>query len=197
VVSGAEPTTFWKPILAKFQTAAPALLERLRLIYTAPDGTLDLTPHVELWMIHDLGHACHFHHDYRFPRNWLMELFASLCMYTYIADQEPDLLPLAETFLLVMHDLPAEMVDDPKLAEFEMRYTKLPLETYLWFSGHFMQLAHDLYAQFGGDAFERMWQIFVLGKLAADMPDEELKQQTFRTDPALAELLIAFPEQYA
>jgi len=195
IVNGAEYTAFWEPILARLQTDAPALLEHLRAVYATPDGSIDLNPHVELWMIHDLGHACHLHHAYWFPRKWLMELFATLCLFTYIADQEPDLLLRAETFMLVLHDLPAQMVDYPRLAEFEERYNTLPLDNYLWFSGHFMQLAHDLYAQFGSAALVRMWQMFVLGKIA-DVSDLELKQRMIRTDPALAAMLIALPEQY-
>ena len=110
VVSGAEPTIFWEPIMEQLQHTAPDLPTPLRSVYTTPQGNLDLTPHVELWMIHDLGHACHAHHDYWFPLKWLMELFASLCLYTYIAKQEPDLLPVAEIFFLVFHDLPPTLV---------------------------------------------------------------------------------------
>jgi hypothetical protein len=196
VVSGAEPTDFWEPILARLQADAPALLERLRPLYARADGAIDLTPHVELWMIHDLGHACHLHHAYWFPRKWLMELFAALCQYTYFAEREPGLLPLVETFLLVLHDLPAEAIEYRTLADFEARYIALPLDSYLWFAGHLMQLARDLYAQFGADAVTRMWRLFVLGTIEG-ATDAELRRQMLDADPGIAAILGALPEQYA
>ena len=195
VVSGAEPTTFWEPIVEQLQRTAPDLLASLRSVYTTPQGNLDLTPHVELWMIHDLGHACHAHHDYWFPRKWLMELFATLCLYTYIADQEPDLLPITETFFLVLHDLPPALVAHPTLADFETHYITLPLDNYLWFSGHFLHLAQTLYRHFGSRALVQLWQLFVLNRMV-DVSDVELIQQVQNAEPDLAKLLGAFQDQY-
>jgi hypothetical protein len=88
------------------------------------------------------------------------------------------------------------MVEHRLLSEFEAQYIKLPLDNYLWFSGHFMQLARDLYTYFGRSALTRMWQMFVLGKIA-DVPDVALRQQMSDADPAIAGLLITLPEQYA
>lgn len=84
----------------------------------------------------------------------------------------------------------------PQLAEFEARYITQPLDNYLWFSGHLMHLARDLYAQFGSDALVRMWQMFVLGRIE-DVPDEELAAQMIRADSALAALLAPWPQQFA
>ena len=141
VVSGAQLTTFWKPLLARVQKGDPALLAQLHAIYATPDVSIDLTPNVDLWMIHDLGHACHLQHSYWFPRKWLMELFATLCLYTYIADQEPDLLTLTETFLRVVRKLPIRIMEHRTLSGFESLYLTLPIDNYIWFSGHFMQCA--------------------------------------------------------
>lgn len=196
IVTGAEPTTFWQPIVARLEREAPALHKRLTSVYRAPGAIIDLNPHIELWMIHDLGHACHLHDGYWFPRKWLMELFATLCLYTYIADREPHLLPVAETFLLVLHQLPAQLVEHRSLTDFEARYTALPLDNYLWFSGHFMESARELYAQFGRDALTRVWRMFVLGKIG-DVSDRELQQQMMKADPAIATSLLAVPEQYS
>lgn len=195
VVSGAEPTTFWEPILEQLHSTAPELLTPLRSVYTTSQGNLDLTPHVELWMIHDLGHACHAHHDYWFPRKWLMELFATLCLYTYVADQEPELLPIMETFFLVFHALPPLLVAHPTLTDFETHYITLPLDNYLWFSGHFMQVARALYRERGPRALVQLWKLFVLDRMA-DVSDAELIQWVQNVDPDLATLLGAFQDQY-
>lgn len=196
VVCGAEPTTFWRPLVTRLQTAAPDLFERLHAAYATPEGTLDLVPHTNLWMIHDLGHACHLRDGYWFPRKWLMELFAHLCLYTYIREQASEDETRAVCFFSVLHALPTSFVTYRHLTDFETQYVGLPLDDYLWFSGHLMHLAHDLYAQFGQAALVRLWHLFVRAK-QADLPDTALWQQTMQADPALTTVLMAFSEQYA
>lgn len=191
VVSGSEQTHFWQPLVARLQTEAPELLVQLESVYSTPEGRLDLTPNVELWMIHDLGHACHLHGDYWFPRKWLMELFASLCLYTYVAEQAPELLPVAETFFLVLRALPEHLIDYHRLTDFEAQYVALPLVDYLWFSGHLMELARDLYIQCGSAVLLRFWQMFVLERID-DLPDAELWPRLWAVDPEITALLIGF-----
>ena len=89
VIAPGHSSTFWHPVIDVVGAASAHLLEELRTVYAQPDGHIDLAAHIDLWAVHDLGHAFHLHVAYWFPRKWLMEFFADLCLYTYLATVEP------------------------------------------------------------------------------------------------------------
>src|SRR6266540_6915100 len=80
VITGGEPASFWRGLVEGIGQDAPELLQRLRQTYGPPAGPIDLSPHIDLWIVHDLGHAFH----YQFPRLWLMEFFADLCLTAFV-----------------------------------------------------------------------------------------------------------------
>jgi hypothetical protein len=131
-------------------------------------------------------------HEYWFPRKRLMEFFASLCWYIYIARNEPEQLPIAETFLLVMNELPPHLFPYRTLQEFETLYISMPLENYLWYAGHFMRQARDLYARLGAEALRQVWQMFVLANIH-DISDQELEHILRNGQPDIAQVLLAEP----
>ena len=45
-----------------------------------------------------MGHLVHCQAGREFPRRWLRELFCNLCLHAYVAAQEPEQLPVRETF---------------------------------------------------------------------------------------------------
>ena len=119
-------------------------MPELRNVYGRPDGRITLTPHIEWWIVHDLGHTFHAHLSYWFPRKWLMELFADLCLYTYVAANEPDYLPRLETVLRLLHQLPAAHFRYHTLHDFDTQYLDMELVNYLWYHGHFFACAKPL-----------------------------------------------------
>ena len=195
IVAGAEPTSFWQPLVAHLENAAPDLFAQLQQVYQNDEGTIDLSPNIEFWIIHDLGHACHLHHHYWFPRKWLMELFANLCLYSYIVEQAPEHSACALTFFSVLSALPRSLITYQMLADFERQYVALPLNNYLWFSGQLMHLAHNLHQQFGQFSLVRLWDIFVLGNIQ-EVSNPSLWQQVSSKDAALATMLRTFEQQF-
>jgi hypothetical protein len=161
IVTGTEKTSFWQPIVELMKNTTPALYQKLAKTYNTDDREIDITSHVELWYIHDLGHACHLHENYWFPRKWLMELFASLCLYTYVTINEPTRIAVMEDFLLTVHEMPRHAFFHHSLQDFEKLYTNVGLENYLWYSGYFMWLARELYIRLGVEALRWMWSTFV------------------------------------
>ena len=87
-----------------------------------------------------------------------------------------------------MHDLPAELFAHRTLDAFEQVYTAMPLDNYLWYSGHFMQQAQALYAALGTEALGLLWQHLVLANVR-DVDDRELAGVLARY-PTLARMLV-------
>jgi hypothetical protein len=174
VIAGAQRSTFWRPTLELVRTTAPHLFQQLSAIYGGSDEQIDLTAHIDLWVVHDLGHAFHLDADYWFPQHWLMEFFADLCLYTYCAVNEPDQLSNLETLPNVMRQLPAQTFRYATLEAFEAHYGgDMGLDNYLWYHGHFFAWAKHMYEQTGSIALRHMWQRFVVANVQR-MPDQQL-----------------------
>ena len=188
VIAPGHPSTFWHPVIDVVGATSADLVEELRPVYGQPDGHIDLSSHIDLWVVHDLGHAFHLHVAYWFPRKWLMEFFADLCLYTYLATDEPDQLPALETFPHVMSKLPALQFRYRTLHDFEMQYNDMGLENYLWYHGHLFAYAKRVYEAAGIAALQRMWQAFVLANVQ-EVSDAQLAELLQAVHPDLVQMI--------
>jgi hypothetical protein len=195
VVTAAESGTFWKPAIDLVQVYAPTLLDDLRGVYGLPDGIIDPAAHIALWITHDLGHAFHLHAEYWFPRRWLMEYFADLCSYAYVAIAEPEQLPALETFLSALRAVDVQHLPYHTWHDFETLYGKdnFSLENYLWFHSSLYETAKQAYRNSGVQALARMWQGCVLANVR-EISDEQLTTLLQQIQPELAQMLQAWPE---
>lgn len=190
IITGVEVGDFWQPLLDMMQRMTNAQQHELAQVYGLRNGWIDLTAHVDTYVVHDLGHAFHLQADYWFPRRWLMEYFADLCAYTYIAACEPAQLPALETFLRALKTTDAEPWPLRTLSDFDAYYGKseMRIENYLWFHGHLFAVARQEYQAAGQQALQQMWQTFVLGNIQA-VSDEQLTTILQPIQPHLAHLL--------
>jgi hypothetical protein len=193
VVTAAQPSTFWRPMVELIGAMSEQLMQELQTVYGRPDESIDLTPHVDLWITHDLGHACHLHAGYWFPRRWLMEYFADLCSYTYVATREPAQLAALETFPLVARGIDPGRFPYRGLADFEAHYGKdsMSFENYLWYHGFLYQAAGDEYRAAGVQALQRLWQACVIAGVG-EATDAELAELLRAAQPHLARLIEAW-----
>ncbi len=192
VITGGPDSTFWHAFVDTIAATAPDLLGELRGAYGRADGRIDLTSHIECWIAHDLGHACHIHLDYWFPRVWLMEFFADLCLYSYLASHEPAFLPALETFPRLLSQLDAAHFPHHTLPDFDALYMKLDLANYLWYHGHLFEAARKAYASGGNGVLERLWHTFVVANVR-EVSDAELAQLLRLVQPEIAQMLEAWP----
>jgi hypothetical protein len=195
VVTAAESGTFWRPAIDLVQAHAPQLLDDLRAVYGQPDGSIDPAAHIALWITHDLGHAFHLHAEYWFPRRWLMEYFADLCSYTYIATAEPEQLPALEALPRALCAVDARHLPYHTWRDFETLYgdPNFSLENYLWYHGSLFETAKQAYRNSGIQALVRLWQGCMLANVR-EISDDQLAILLQQIQPELAQMLHAWPE---
>ncbi len=192
VVTGGRDSTFWHPFVETIAAAAPDLLSELRAVYGRPDGDIDLTPHTDWWVVHDLGHAFHVQIPYWFPRVWLMEFFADLCLYTYVATHEPAHLPALETLPRLLSQVPASHFRYHTLRDFDTEYVNMELANYLWYHGHFFECAKRAYAASGAAALHHLWNTFVAPNVEA-VPDSQVAALLQHVQADVARMMIEWP----
>jgi hypothetical protein len=192
VITGGPGSTFWRAFVDAIAAAVPDLLGELQAVYGQADGQIDLARHIETWIVHDLGHACHIRLDYWFPRVWLMEFFADLCLYSYLASNEPAYLPALETLPRVLSRISPDHVRYHTLPDFDAQYIKLDLTNYLWYHGHLFETARKAYAAGGTGVLERLWQTFALANLR-EVSDAELAGMLQQVQPEIAQMLRGWP----
>jgi hypothetical protein len=197
IVTAAEPSTFWHPAVERIRTASPQLISDLQAMYMQSAGDVDLTPHINLWLSHDIGHAFHLHAGYWFPRRWLMEYFADLCSYASTATYEPNQLPALDTFPRVLRVIDASHMRYHTLHDFEAHYGDgaMSLENYLWYHGYLYEAAQQAYQLMGTDALRHMWEAFVVANVE-DMSDDQLAQTLRQVQPHLAHIVATLTTRF-
>ncbi len=194
LVVGATPADFWQGVIRFAEEAlSPAQLACLEEIYGTADGRLDPAPFADLLAVHELAHLFHIQVPFVFPRLWLMEFFANLCLHTYLAAVEPEQLPVWTGLPEAIVALPPERFAHRSLADFERLYAGVGPENYSWYQFRLIDGGRNLYAAAGAEGLRRLYQTFALH--ASDLDDEELARLLeARVHPAAARMLREWPD---
>lgn len=182
MIVGAEPGDFWRSMADIVEKAHPDRRAELAATYGVIDGRTDLTRLFDLVVVHELGHAFQYEGRVSFPRLWLSELFASLCMYSHVMANEPSELPALE----LIHELlltAAHPFQHNTLADFERLYTGVGAENYSWYQFKLSGYAHALLEKSGDEALRRLWRTFRL------VDDELASRLRNDVDPLIAQLM--------
>jgi hypothetical protein len=129
-------------------------------VYGTLDGRPDASEFADLLVVHELAHLFHVQVPFEFPRLWLMELFANLCLYAYVAEAEPAQLPVLNSWPASMKVLPTARVRHRFLEDFEKLYVGVGPENYGWYQLMLTAAARDIYDAAGTDALRRMYRTF-------------------------------------
>ena len=132
IAAAGEQADLWNELSALLEHAPPELRQLAAEVYAGADGGIDLAPFFDLLVVHELGHAFPAHTHSRFPRHWLEELFANLCLHAYVASVEPRELVVLETFPRVLANVGADHFRHRSLEAFEALYSDLGRD-YAWF----------------------------------------------------------------
>ncbi len=157
VVAGTE-APFWSELGAHADEAGP---RELAAVYGRSDGSLGFAPFFDLIAVHEVAHL--FHQGVvMFPRLWLAEFFANLCLHAFVERHEPASLTRLLTLPEVGARTPAAAFDYRTREEFERVYTSMPGPNYAWFQFRLQLAARDLYGAAGEAAIPRLFEAFRL-----------------------------------
>lgn len=154
VVAGA-PAQFWRMFVPLLERAPGPLHDAAVQVY---GQDLDLGPFFNLLAVHELGHS--FPEAGVFPRHWLDETFANICLHTYIASREAGLLPVLETFPKAVAALDPASFSCRTLHDFETVYSGMDPVNYGWFQCHFHVASKRVYDSGGIAVLKSLFRRF-------------------------------------
>lgn len=180
LIVASEDNDMWRSFLMPLEQLPPDLASQVRKTYTSSDGQLSMRAFFDLLAIHELGHAYHFQAGLNMQRHWLMEVFVNIFLHTYIAEQEPDLLPALTIFpQMVVASTEKAALPFTTLNELEHNYELIGMQypnNYGWYQCRWHIAAGKAYDEGGTDALKKLW--FALKD-----------QEEFLDDQALVEFL--------
>lgn len=159
IVAG-EPGDFWHSLIDVVQENVPSAYQQLQKIYGHDNGDIDLSPFFDLLVVHELGHAFQHAGSCEFPRLWLMELYANLCLQAYMETIEPENLPLLEAFPEAMRQIDVSLFEHHSLADFDKLYSDIEPLNYVWYQAYLHQAATQTYKAGNVEALQKLWRTF-------------------------------------
>ena len=154
VVTGLEPSQFWADYTdALSSDLPPAGRRRLTAVYGDPPRLGERF--ADLVLAHELTHLFHEFDEASgrtdFPRRWVAELFANIGFHGYLADVEPDQLPVLETVCQLTWEAPSERWPVRELDRMQEGFADGPLN-YLWFEFRLLVVAKTIWQAGGATA---------------------------------------------
>lgn len=169
VVIPAGSGDFWIAMGEDLREANPPGYARLLALYPDGVGGVNLQAFFDLVTIHELGHAFEVLGDLALPTFWLGEIFANLCLHSFIATEQPESLGTLEGLSIVGSQstrLDARMRAEgfTTLEELEVHYTgggdpMSPLN-YVWYQYRWQRIAAAMFNADGQDGLVRFWNFF-------------------------------------
>lgn len=194
LVVGEKPADFWQDVIQMLDyVLTPTQRVEMEALYGVVGGQIDVDPFADLLVVHELGHLFHEQVPFDFPRLWLMELFANLCLHTYVAEEEPEQLPVWTTLPERIMDLPVDRVRHRSLEDFERLYSDVGLENYVWYQFGLIVGAKRIYDAAGVDGLRRLYRTFATSETG--LADKQLAERLEeRVHPVAAQLIRTWPE---
>lgn len=157
LVIASEDNPFWKSFLPQLDVLPVALAENVKKVYTTNKGTLSAMAFFDLLGLHELGHGFHVQGGLKMQRLWMQELFVNIMLHTYIAENEPDLLPALETFPQMVIGAGSAEYKHTSLADFEKLYDNMDPKNYGWYQCRLHYAAKLIYEAGGKEVVLKLW----------------------------------------
>jgi hypothetical protein len=182
VVAGTE-APFWGQLA---EMVAAADQPELAHVYgNGSDGAIELGPFFDLVVVHEVAHVFHQATSH-FPRLWLQELFANLCLHAWVAERAPQSLQILLTLPCLGAKAPPEAFAHHTRDDFELLYSSVGGANYVWYQFRLQLEAASLYDRAGSAAVTRLFEAFRLDD------DALARRLDEAVDPGLAAFSLAF-----
>lgn len=172
----AEDNPFWQSFLPPLENLSPNMVSQIDIAYGKEDGSHSMMPFFDLLALHELGHSYHSQAGLKMHRKWMVELFVNIMLHTYIAENQPELLPALETFPNMVIELGTAEYKYTSLEDFERLYATLGMgpKNYGWYQSKFHSAAKNIYNAGGKEVLYKLWK-------ALEMHQEEMTDEEFVT----------------
>jgi hypothetical protein len=172
VVASAD-NAFWRSFLPMPDQLPSGQAAIFKAAYTNADSTLSMLPFFDLLALHELGHGFHRQAGLSMQRNWMQELFCNLMLHTYIAENEPSLLPALEVFPAMVSARGTAGFRYTTLTDFESHYKNMDPVNYGWYQCRFHVAGKVIYTAGGPEILIKLWQS--LKENHAEMTDAQFE----------------------
>lgn len=191
LIVAAEDNAFWKSFLPSPDQLPESLRQPIQTTYISNNGFLTMQPFFDLLAIHELGHAFHMQGGLTMQRNWLGELFANILLHTYIARQEPELLPALTLFPRMVVAGGTGGFKYTSLQDIHERYDEITRQypkNYGWYQCRWHSAAAGIYDAGGKNVLINLWDALKTKKEI--LTDEELVAfLKTRADKSIADMV--------
>lgn len=164
LVVAAEDNAMWRGMVPPAARLSSAQAAAVAKVYRTAQGQPSMMPFYDLLALHELGHAFYRQAGLGRPRYWVDELFANLLLHTFVATQQPALLPALELFpQLVVAGTDANTLPYTTLQAFEQQYGNMESvepRNYGWYQCRLHRAAARIYEQQGAAALPALWRAF-------------------------------------
>lgn len=169
----AEDNDFWRSFLPPMGNLPAPLVAQITKAYGKADGSYSMMPFFDLLALHEMGHSYTAQAGLKMQRHWMGELFVNIMLHTYVAEEQPDLLPALETFPNMVVDGGSAAYKFTSLEDFERLYTTLGMgpKNYGWYQCKLHAAAKDIYNAGGKQVMVKLWE--ALKKHQETMTDDE------------------------
>ena len=159
--------------------------ELARVYGSGNDDAIQLGPFFDLVAVHEVAHVFH-EGTQHFPRLWLGELWANLCLHGWVAERSPESLSILMTLPRLGAKASPETFAYRTRDDFERLYSSVGASNYVWFQFRLQVEAAALFDRAGSASITRLFEAFKLDDAAlARRLDEAV-------DPGLAAFSLAF-----
>lgn len=160
LIVASRENSFWSDFLPTLEKLPDNQAHLIRQTYEDEKGNLSMKKFFDLVAIHELGHGYHIQANVNMQRKWLQEFFANLLMYSYVAEKEPELLPIIDVFSEMVVNQGTAGFQYVTLLDFEKHYSDIANKSpqnYGWYQSKLNLIAKEIYEQSGIEPIEILW----------------------------------------
>ncbi len=161
LVVASNDNDFWKSFIPPLDQLPSEMSKQISDTYTDKNSSITMRGFFDLLAIHELGHAFHIQGGLKIQRKWMGELFANILLHTYIAENEPELLPVLTVFpKMVVSSANKDELKFTTLEELESNFDVIGQQfpnNYGWYQCRWHMAAGTIYDKGGITAIQNLW----------------------------------------